>query len=226
MGQVPRGTGEEVISANNASRHMWVITRPSLSFLSHILKKVIYRAGGSWMQYWGSSRFRQSKNGTQIIIISSPGCQQTAAPPLVFICPPTLDRRDSSSPTHPLLPWAHDSITSLPTVPQLNLHLLSGLSHQHLSAQHVSNNLNRRARMLASAKFTVPLNFNLGPRSSFPSMAEGAQNHLGTEWNAYSCVSCGCLTNHHKLGGLKQHKLRAHFMLSMGLSMKGSREVI
>ena len=98
-----------------------------------------------------------------------------------FIFPPTLERRDSSSPTHPPLPWAHDSITSLPTVPQLNLHLLSGLSHQHLSAQHVSNNLNRRARMLASAKFTVPLNFNLGPRSSFPSMAEGAQNHLGTE---------------------------------------------
>lgn len=106
---------------------------------------------------------------------------KTAAPPLVFIFPPTLERRDSSSPTHPPLPWARDSITSLPTVPQLNLHLLSGLSHQHLSAQHVSNNLNRRAEMLASAKFIVPLNFNLGPRSSFPSMAEGAQNHLGTE---------------------------------------------
>lgn len=80
--------------------------------------------------------------------------------------------------------------------------------------------------MLASAKFTVPLNFNLGPRSSFPSMAEGAQIIWELNEMHIPGFPVAAVTNHHKLGGLKQHKLRAHFLLSMVLSLKGSREVI
>ena len=39
----------------------------------------------------------------------------TAALPLVFIFPPTLERKDFSTSPHLPLPWARDSITSLPT---------------------------------------------------------------------------------------------------------------
>ena len=141
----------------------------------------------------------------------------TAAPPLVFIFPPTLERKDSSTPPHLPLPWARDSITSLPTIPQLNLHLISGLSHQHLTAQHVSHNLNRRGvEMLASAKFTVLLNFNLGPWSSFPSLAEGAPNHLGTEWDAYSCVSCGCRNKPAQTWWLERTEIKGPFYAKHG----------
>ena len=70
--------------------------------------------------------------------------------------------------------------------------------------------------MLASAKFTVLLNFNLGLWSSFPSLAEGAPNHLGTEWDAYSCVSCGCRNKPAQTRWLERTEIKGPFYAKHG----------
>lgn len=74
--------------------------------------------------------------------------------------------------------------------------------------------------MLASAKFTVLLNFNLGLwQRELQIIWEPNEMHIPV-------FPVAAVTSQHKLGGLKEQKLRAHFMLSMVLRMKGSGEVI